>query len=58
MDAPGLNAQAYHKLTHPPLDKMATIFNCIFLNETFWILIKISLKFVLKGPIDYNPALV
>ena len=42
---------------------MATIladnnFKCIFLNETFCILIKISLKFVLKGPIDNNPALV
>ena len=26
--------------------------------EKFCILIKISLKFVPKGPIDYNPALV
>ena len=31
---------------------------CIFVNEKFCILIKISLKFVPKGPIDNNPALV
>ena len=42
---------------------MATIFadnffKYIFLNEKFCILIKISLKFVPKGPIDNNPALV
>ena len=34
------------------------IFRCIFVNEIFFILIKISLKFVPKGPIDDNPALV
>ena len=34
------------------------IFKCIFVNEKFSILIKISLKFVPKGPIDNNPALV
>ena len=34
------------------------IFNCIFLNENVWIAIKISLKFVPKGPFDNNPALV
>ena len=35
------------------------IFRCILLNETFYILIEIiSLKFVPKGPIDNNPALV
>ena len=34
------------------------IFRCIFMNEKFYILIKISLKFVPKGPIDNNPALV
>ena len=28
------------------------IFKCIFLNENFKILIKISLKFVPKGPIN------
>ena len=28
------------------------IFNWIFLNEKVWILIKISLNFVPKGPID------
>ena len=50
-------------LTHLPLDKMAgiladNIFRCIFVNEMFCILIKISLKFVAKGPINNNPALV
>ena len=30
----------------------------ILVNEKFCILIKISLKFVLKGPIDNNPASV
>ena len=34
------------------------IFKCIFLNENFWILIKISLKFVPKGPINNISALV
>ena len=33
-------------------------FKRIFLNETFRISIKISLKFVPKGPINNNPALV
>ena len=34
------------------------IFQRIFLNENSWILIKISLKFVPKGPINNIPALV
>ena len=34
------------------------IFKCIFLNENVWILSKISLKFVPKGPINDIPALV
>ena len=34
------------------------IFRRIFMNEQFYILIQISLKFVPKGPIDNNPALV
>ena len=34
------------------------IFKGIFLNENVWILIKISLKFVPKGPINNIPALV
>ena len=37
---------------------MATIFKCIFLNENAWISIKISLKFVPKGPMNKIPALV
>ena len=34
------------------------IFKCIFLNENVKISIKISLKFVPKGPINNIPALV
>ena len=34
------------------------IFKCIFVNENVWILVKISLKFVPKGPINNIPALV
>ena len=34
------------------------IFKCNLLNENVWISIKISLKFVPKDPINYNPALV
>ena len=49
-------------LTHLPLDKMAAISQTMFLNaffnENVWILLKISLKFVLKDLIDNNPALV
>ena len=44
-------------------DKMAAISQTIlsdafFVNEKFYILIKIPLKFVPKCPIDNNPALV
>ena len=35
-----------------------TIFSCTFVNEKCSILIKISLTFVPKCPIDNNPALV
>ena len=34
------------------------IFKSIFMNENVWISIKISLKFVPKGPINNIPALV
>ena len=34
------------------------VFKCNFLNENVWIPIKISLKFVPKGPIDDIPTLV
>ena len=34
------------------------IFRCIFVNENVCILIKISLKFVPKGPVDNKQALV
>ena len=41
-------------LTHWVRDKMATIYQTIFLNAFFWmkISIKISLKFVRNGPIN------
>ena len=42
-----------------PLDKMADdLFKCIFVNDKFGILIKISLKFVPKSPFDNNLALL
>ena len=34
------------------------IFKCIFLDENVWILIKFSLNFVSKGPINNIPVLV
>ena len=34
------------------------IFKCIFVNEKFCISVQTSLKFVPRGPIDNNPALV
>ena len=34
------------------------IFTCIFFNENCCILIKLSLKYMRKGPIDNNPALI
>ena len=34
------------------------IFECIFLNENVWIMIKFSLKFVPKGPIKNTLTLV
>ena len=46
-------------LTYLPMDNFADdIFRCIFVNENFCILINIALKFVPKGPIDNNPALL
>ena len=53
----------YRLLTHLPLGQNGghyadDILRCIFVNEKFCILIKISLKFVTKGPIDNYLALV
>ena len=53
---------SYEAFTHLPLDKMATtftdnIFKYIFMDEKC-ISIRISLKFVSKGPIDNKAALV
>ena len=36
----------------------ADIFKCIFLNENVWIPVEISLRFVVKGPINNITALV
>ena len=33
-------------------------FSCIFVTKKFWISIRISPKFVPKGPVDNNPALL
>ena len=57
-----LHIFTYVVLNSSPLDKMANstddIFRCIFANEKFCILIKISLKLVPKGPIDNAPVLI
>ena len=50
-----------NKLTHLPLNKMAAFSQTIFSDTSSWmifffILIKISLMFVHKGPIDNIPA--
>ena len=45
-------------LTHWGLDKMESISQTTFSNEKLWNSIKISLKFVPKGPINNIPALV
>ena len=49
-------------LTHLPLDKMAAVSQMILSDAFSWmnffISIKILFKFVPKGPIDNNPALV
>ena len=61
---PILWSQLYYTLlTHLPLDKMVAIladdiFKYIFFNENVTILIQISLKFVLDGPIENKSALV
>ena len=34
------------------------LFKCIFLNKNVWILNKLSLKFILKGPVNDIAALV
>ena len=59
-NAPNQNGRSFNTLRprqngrHFPDD----IFKCIFLNENVRISIKISLKFVPKGPINNIPALV
>ena len=46
-----------NRLAHWDRDKMDAISLTTFLNENDWIPIKISLKFVPKGPINTIPAL-
>ena len=45
-------------ITHWGPDKMDAIFKWIFLNEDVWLSLKVSLKFVPKGPINNIPSLV
>ena len=49
-------------ITYPCFNSFTGLGNlfpkCIFLNESIWISIGISLKFVPKGPINNIPALV
>ena len=57
------SARSGGPLTHLPLDKNGCHFaddivRCIFVNEKFCILIKISPKFVPQGQTDNNPAWV
>ena len=47
-----------HVFTHWGRHFADTIFKCIFFYENCSILIKASLEFVPKGPINNNPALV
>ena len=56
------DAKLWGQLTHWGQDRMAAIFqtfsNALLWMKKIWILIKISLKFVLKGPINNIQALV
>ena len=53
-----LTHKPWRVLTHWGRVKMAAIFKWIFLNETVWISINISLKFVPWGPINNITTLV
>ena len=55
--------QSVSHLTHLSLGKMAAIlaedyFKCILLNKNDRIVIRVSLKFVPRSPVDNKPALV
>ena len=56
-DPPGISINTL-RLRQNGCHFAADIFQCIFLNENVWIPINISLKFVPKGPINDDPALV
>ena len=62
LTTPGRNLRVLHLNTLRPRQNgryfADDIFKCIFLNETAWIPIRISLKFVPNGPINNIPALV
>ena len=51
-DVASLWIRSLRTYIHEVWQKTDNIFKCIFLNENVWISIKISLKFVLKGPIN------
>ena len=61
-DQPWFHETNYNPLTHWGRDKWTPFcrrhFKHIFFDENVWIPIKISLKFVPKGPINNIPALV
>ena len=46
------------RLTQKGRHSADDIFKCIFLNENVWISIKVSLRFLPKGPILNIPPLV
>ena len=46
------------ELTHWSWDKIDAILKCIFSNENYYILMQISLKYMLRGQIINMPALV
>ena len=62
MDRWDIDNQIMHFNSSPPGQNGChfadNVLRCIFVNEKLCILIKIWLKFVPKGPINNNPALV
>ena len=53
-----MSGECRPQLTHWGRDKWPPFFQTTFSNAFSWMKIKISLKFVPKGPISNNPALV
>ena len=53
-----LKAWIFQSQVSEIISLLVNLFKCIFLNENVWISIKISLKFVPRGPINNIPSLV